>query len=87
MTFTAYNDAYSRAVFKEFEDRLKPLLAQVAPDWLLHHMELQRRRDFDTMDERVEIRLVIKPIGSAKFAPDRPELQAPHLLLDARGNK
>jgi hypothetical protein len=81
MTYTAYDDAHSRAVFKEFEDRLKPLLANVAPDWLLHHMELRRRRDFDAMDERVEILLVIKPIGSAKFAPDRPELQAPQLRI------
>lgn len=64
-----YNDAHSRAVFMRFEAALKPLLAQVAPDWLLHHMEL-RRDIVDYTDERVEIRLVIKPIGSARVADD-----------------
>ncbi len=86
MRYTEYNDTHSRAVFMAFEERLKPLLAQVAPDWLLHHMELQRRVEHDTMDERVEIRLVIKPIGSARFASDRPELQAYQPLLGARSN-
>jgi hypothetical protein len=82
--YTEYNDKHSKAVFKAFEERLKPLLADVAPDWLLHHMEIQRRVEHDTMDERVEIRLVIKPIGSAKFASDRPELQDQQLLISAK---
>jgi hypothetical protein len=84
MSYTEHNDTHSRAVFKAFESRLKPLLADVAPDWLLHHMELQRRIEHDTMDERVEIRLVIKPVGSARFASDRPELRAPQRLLSAK---
>lgn len=84
MTYTVHNDEYSRSIFKAFEEQLKPLLAQVAPDWLLHHMELRRRTEEDTMEERVEIRLVMKPLGSAKFASDRPELRAPHLQLEAK---
>ncbi len=70
-TMQAYNDAASQAVFRAFEERLKPLLAEVAPDWLLHHMEIHRRGDVLMDDERVEIRLVITPIGSAKVVQNR----------------
>ena len=66
MKWEAHYDAYSRAVFKAFEDKLKPLMAQAAPDWLLHHMEIRRNTRHDFEGE-VEIRLVIRPIGSAKF--------------------
>ena len=80
MTYQEYADSHSRALFELFAQRLKPLLAEVAPDWLLHHIELRRRND-EAMEERVEIRLVIKPIGSARFASDTPELRASQLLI------
>ena len=71
MIVNEYYDAHSRAVFKAFEDRLQPLMAEVAPDWILHHMEIQRATDHSDMSERVVIRLVCKPIGSARLAdPD-----------------
>lgn len=63
----AHNDAHSRQVFMAFKEALSPLMANVAPDWLLHHIEMWRSTESDTMDERVEIRLVIKPIGQARF--------------------
>ena len=70
MTYTAYNDAESCAVFRRFEQRLAPLLAEVAPDWLLHHMTLMRDTDHKDMTEQVVIRLVIKPIGSVRVVDD-----------------
>jgi hypothetical protein len=71
-TVEAYNDAASQAVFALFEKALRPAMATAAPDWLLHHIELVRRPNFDTGDERVEIRLVIKPIGLVRTAADPP---------------
>lgn len=69
--FQAYNDAASRAMVIRFRATLAPLLEQVAPDWLLHHIEIQRDRVKFGTDEQVEIRLVIKPIGAANVVdPD-----------------
>ena len=76
--WTAYNDAHSRAVFLKFKEALGPTLANVAPDWMLHHIEMMRKTEFDTMDERVEIRLVIKPIGSARFGKPDDDLLTGH---------
>lgn len=74
MSFTdALRDHQERMVFKRFEDALAPLLAETAPDWLLHHMEL-RRVPFDCeMQERVEIRLVLKGIGEVRERRDGPD--------------
>lgn len=70
--FKAYNDQYSRLVFERFRARLAPLLAEVAPDWVLHHMELQRKSEFGKNDESVVISLVIKPLGSvSEVTPGR----------------
>lgn len=55
-----------RLVFKRFEDALAPLLAETAPDWLLHHMELRRVRSDRDMQDQVEIRLVLKGIGEVR---------------------
>jgi hypothetical protein len=62
-----YNDAYSRALFMAFKEAIEPLMTQVAPDWLLHHMTLERGRTHDFREE-VTIRLVIRPIGDANFS-------------------
>lgn len=72
--FTAHNDAYSRALYLRFKNALEPLLAQVAPDWLMHHMELVRDQAEFGLDERVEIRIVIKPAGSARVVDDMADL-------------
>ena len=79
--YQAYNDAHSRAVFLKFKEAIGPTLAQVAPDWILHHMELMRHNDFDKMEERVEIRLVIKPIGLARVVDDDSDLMTGHKRL------
>lgn len=72
MEWKEYNDAQSLALVGAFQDALGPLMANIAPDWLLHHIELARKTNFDTLDECVEIRLVIKPIGTAKLVkPNR----------------
>lgn len=59
-----------RVVFKRFEEALAPLLAETAPDWLLHHMELRRVPFDQDMQERVEIRLVLKGIGEVRERRD-----------------
>ena len=69
-----YNDAHSRQVFLAFKEALSPLMANVAPDWLLHHIEMRRNTEYDTMHECVEIRLVIKPIGQARFSDNDADL-------------
>lgn len=72
MEWKEYNDAHSSALVMAFRDALEPLMVNVAPDWLLHHIELARKTNFDTLDECVEIRLIIKPIGTAKLVnPNR----------------
>ena len=68
-----YHDAHSRALVLAFREAIKPLLEKVAPDWLLHHIELNRRTEQD-FTERVEIRLVIKPIGSANLSHEDADL-------------
>jgi hypothetical protein len=78
--WTEYKDAHSRAVFKAFEEQLGPLMAKVAPDWLLHHMEIRRGLDRE-FQERVEIRLVIKPIGEARFGDPDADLLTGHKRL------
>jgi hypothetical protein len=44
-------------------------MTEVAPDWLLHHIELRRVSSWDAGKEQVEIRLVIRPIGEAREVP------------------
>ena len=89
MTWTAHNDAYSRAVFLRFKEALEPLMANVAPDWLLHHIEMMRDLDPRDMSDRVMIRLVIKPIGEARVIhPDADLLTGPkRLIAKAEGEK
>jgi len=84
MKCTEIEDARSREIFKKFEEALGVVLPQVAPDWLLHHMELRPHRDFETEEERVEIRLILKPLGSVKVVRDKPELQPPQLLIETK---
>jgi hypothetical protein len=81
--FTAYNDAASRAMVLRFRAALGPLMEQVAPDRLLHHIELHREREDFGHGERVEIRLVIKPIGQANIVdPDGDLKTGPKRLND-----
>jgi len=80
MKATEYNDAHSRAVFMAFQAAIAPLMERVAPDWLLHHMEMHRRHEPD-MGERVEIRLVIKPIGEARVVDPDGDLRTGHRRL------
>ena len=42
---------------------------------------MMRRTEFDTMDERVEIRLVIKHIGQARFGNQDADLLTGHKRL------
>lgn len=79
-SFKAYNDAAARHMVIRFRERLAPLMAEVAPDWLLHHIELRRDYDRDHRDQ-VEIRLVIKPIGDARELRAPRELSAGPALL------
>ncbi len=69
-----YYDAHSRALVLAFREAINPTLEKVAPDWLLHHIELSRRMDEKDFTYRVEIRLVIKPIGSAKLSNEDADL-------------
>lgn len=69
-----HNDAYSRAVFLRFKEALAPLMVDIAPDWLLHHIEMERDMDCRDMSERVQIRLVIKPIGEARTIHSNADL-------------
>ncbi|WP_162600754.1 hypothetical protein [Paraburkholderia sp. C35] len=77
---TAYNDVHSRLIFRQFKESLEPLIARVAPDWLLHHIDMERRHTMG-MCEEVTIRLVIRPIGDAKFSgpPDRENFLRPEI--------
>lgn len=79
MSRTAYNDAAARATLMRFEAALKPLMADVAPDWLLHHMEIVR----DLPEEQVRIVLVCKPIGSARLADADADLRTGPRRLQA----
>lgn len=69
MTYKMEESPRARAVFKAFEDALKPLLAQVAPDWILHHMELRPETTRD-LAEQVSIRIVLRPLGATRVVPD-----------------
>ena len=69
-----YNDAQARQLVAMFRAALAPLMEKVAPDWLLHHIELIRDVDKD-FRERTVIRLVIYPIGEAREVPDAAVLE------------
>jgi len=59
--WTEHSDTQSRAVFDAFAEALQPVLNQIDPRWSVHHLELVRPGiDFQTMEEHVEIRIVIK---------------------------
>lgn len=65
-----YNDAASQAVLQAFKAALGPTMARIAPDWMLHHIEMRRRERDETMTQEVEIRLVIRPVGEANWGED-----------------
>jgi hypothetical protein len=58
-----------------FKKALEPLMEQIAPDWILHHIEMRRHSDFSLDDQKVTIILVIKPIGSANFVDPDADLR------------
>jgi hypothetical protein len=88
MSWRAHDDAHSRAVFRAFEERLRPLLADVAPDWLLHTMELRRGVHPGTMEPECTILLRIRPIGSARCVDPEEHLDAtPRRLATARSTQ
>ena len=69
-----YNDTSSQAVVAMFRKALEPAMAVAAPDFLLHHIEIVRNpRGFERGTDDVEIRLVMRPIGTARVIPDAPE--------------
>lgn len=76
MTYKMEESPRARAVFKAFEDAVKPLLAKTAPDWMLHHMELRPEKTQDFTEQQVSIRLVLRPIGSVRPVPDPLNSQA-----------
>ncbi len=58
--FTGYNDAASRAVFRAFEERLAPLIEDIAPGFSMQNMVIRRDTDPVDYEDRVQIRLIIK---------------------------
>ena len=84
--FKAFDDAHARAVYKAFEDLLKPFMAQATPDWLLHHMEIRRQmHDLDHVEE-VHLRLVLRTIGSVRAADPEADLRTGFRRLE-RGRR
>jgi hypothetical protein len=81
---TPYYDAHSRAVFKAFEEAVKPVLAATSPSWLLHHMEISRREMRRDRPEEVEIVLVLRPLGEANIKNDNSDLNTGYKRLGAR---
>lgn len=79
MKRTEYYDAHSRLVFLAFKDALAPLMARIAPDWLLNHIEMQRSNSL--IDESVTIKLVIKPIGNTRAGNPYADLGTGHRRL------
>ncbi len=73
--WTEHNDAYSRAVFMRFSEALKPLMASIAPDWILHHIEMKRRENWSLQAGDVAITLIIRPIGETRFGPEDDDLK------------
>lgn len=59
-------DPHAQHVFQAFKERIDPLLAEVAPDWLLRDMRLERRYNHMHYEEEVVIQLVIRPLGYAR---------------------
>ena len=51
------------------------LVEATSPDWLMHHMEIDRREPRYDRPEEVVIRLVLRPIGSANFKDMDGDLQ------------
>lgn len=68
MPWIPHNDAAARAIFQRFKDVLEPAMADIAPDWLLHHIKMERRQVLELGNEEVRIQLVLRPIGIARDA-------------------
>lgn len=86
MSFTEYNDVASRNMVELFRKALAPAMATAAPDWLMHHIEIVRNpRGFERGTDDVEIRLVLRPIGSVRAVPDQsPALDGKPLALKGK---
>ena len=67
--YQEYNTPMSKAVFKAFEDRINEVLAQIAPDWGLHHMRITHAEGLE--QEECRIGLVIRPLIKGRFVDGR----------------
>lgn len=63
--WTAYNDAAALHTVRMFRECLEPLLERIAPDQMLHHINIVRHSDYPMVDE-TEVRLVLRPIGNVR---------------------
>ncbi len=70
--YTTHSDRHAQAIVEAFRKALEPLLAEVSPDHTLHHIQLHKRANFETMQNEYEIRLIIRSIGEVREVRDQP---------------
>ncbi len=71
MDFNAAKRERERVVFDAFQERLAPLLAQLCPDWLVHHMEINHHTfPHPEIEREARIVIVLRPLGSTRFVDD-----------------
>jgi hypothetical protein len=82
--FKAYNDIGSQMFIATFRRALAPVLENIAPNHVLHHINIRRPERSDLLEE-VRIELAIRPIGSVREAGhDEYQTQPIHPQLKGR---
>ena len=69
--FQWYNDESAKRAHHVLSEHLKPMIADVFPDYELSHFGIKR----DDITEEVVIKLHLNPLGRVRVVEDRKEVQ------------
>jgi len=64
----SYDTPMANSFYNLFKEHLGILLAQIAPDWDLHHMVMDRDTNIHTLEDEVRITCVLR-VGKFRGAP------------------
>lgn len=64
--------------------RLPPVMANAAPNHMIHHIEMVRREESFRRPEELALTIVLRPLGSARVVDDGSDLQTGYERLEAK---
>lgn len=78
-----FNDAHSRMLYQMLRETLTPVLANAAPDHMIHHIEIVRRDESFRRPEELALTIVLRPIGSVRTVDDYSDLGTGYKRLES----